>query len=59
MHDVTRHDPVVGSEPRVDGRLISQRTLQQTPAVVKRLREVKGKALAGGAPEKIAAQRAK
>ena len=59
MHDVTRHDPVVGSEPRVDGRLISQRTLQQTPAVVKRLREIKGKALAGGAPEKIAAQRAK
>lgn len=59
MSEVTKHDPVVGSEPLVNGKLISQRTLQQTPAVVKRLREIKGKALAGGTPEKIAAQRAK
>ncbi len=59
MSDVTKHDPVVGTEPVVNGKLISQRTLRQTPAAVKKLREVKGNALAGGSPEKIAAQRAK
>ncbi|MBO4555176.1 MAG: acyl-CoA carboxylase subunit beta, partial [Elusimicrobiales bacterium] len=59
MSDVTKHDPVVGTEPVVNGKLISQRTLRQTPASVKKLREIKGNALAGGSPEKIAAQRAK
>ncbi|MCR4821086.1 MAG: acyl-CoA carboxylase subunit beta [Elusimicrobiales bacterium] len=59
MPDITKHDPVVGSEPKINGKLISQRTLQQTPPAVKRLREIKGKALAGGPPEKIAAQREK
>lgn len=59
MSDVTKHDPVVGTEPVENGKLISQRTLRQTPAPVKKLREIKGKAFAGGPPEKIAAQRAK
>ena len=59
MSDVTKHDPVVGTEPVENGKLISQRTLRQTPAPVKKLREIKGKAVAGGPPEKIAAQRAK
>lgn len=58
MADI-KHDPVVGSEPEENGKPISQRKLRQTPPVIKHLKEIYGKALAGGSPEKIAAQRAK